>query len=275
MESTATVHVISSRQRVPVMPARTSAPQDAARFATACHTCKLRDLCLPCGLQEADVARMDDAGFARRRLKRGEALYFAGEAFTSLYAVRSGFFKSNLVFEDGRDHVTGFHMTGEMMGMDGIETEKHTCDATALEDSEVCVIPYARLQQLARDIPALQQHFHRVMSREIVRDYGLMLLLGGMRAEERLATFLLNLSRRYAARGYSGTHFNLRMTREEIGSYLGLKLETVSRAFSQLQGENLIAVQGKAVEIKDLARLQQVIGDYDARRRPVHPDAAH
>ena len=149
--------------------------------------------------------------------------------------MRSGFFKTTLVMEDGRDQVTGFHMAGDMLGMDGIGPDQHSCNAVALEDSEVCVIPFGRLEELSREIDVLQQHFHKVMSREIVREHGVMLLLGSMRAEERLAAFLLNLSQRFTSRGYSPSEFNLRMTREEIGSYLGLKLETVSRVFSKFQ----------------------------------------
>jgi len=156
--------------------------------------------------------------------------------------------------------VTGFHMAGELMGMDGIGTERHTCDAVALEDSEVCVIPFERLEVLSREMEALQRHFHKVMSREIVREHGVMLLLGSMRAEERLAAFLLNLSQRLSTRGYSPSEFILRMTREEIGSYLGLKLETVSRVFSKFQEEGSIAVQQKNIRILDPKGLRETIG---------------
>ncbi len=178
----------------------------------------------------------------------------------SLYAVRTGFLKTCVLHDDGREQVAGFHMMGELLGMDAIGSGKHISDAIALEDSEVCEIPFAEFERLSRDMPALQQHFHRIMSREIARDYGVMLLLGSMRAEERLAAFLLNLSQRFAARGYSSTQFILRMTREEIGSYLGLKLETVSRAFSHFQNEEIISVQNKNIEIKDLERLRTLVG---------------
>jgi len=196
----------------------------------------------------------------RRSIKRGEHLFRVGEAFDSLYAARTGFFKTKLLLEDGREQVTGFHMAGELMGMDGIGTEKHTCDSVALEDSEVCVIPFERLEGLSREVEALQHHFHKVMSREIVREHSVMMLLGSMRAEERLAAFLLNLSQRLSTRGYSPTEFILRMTREEIGSYLGLKLETVSRVFSKFQEEGLIAVQQKNIRILDPQRLREAVG---------------
>jgi CRP/FNR family transcriptional regulator len=231
-----------------------------ARLKTACSSCSLRELCLPVGLSDDEMSRLDSLVFVRRPIKRGDYLFRAGEPFGSLYAARTGFFKTKLLLEDGREQVTGFHMAGEIMGMDGIGTERHTCDAVALEDSEVCVIPYDRLEGLSREMEALQHHFHKVMSREIVREHGVMMLLGSMRAEERLAAFLLNLSQRLSTRGYSPHEFNLRMTREEIGSYLGLKLETVSRAFSKFQEDGLIAVQQKNIRVLDPAGLREMVG---------------
>jgi CRP-like cAMP-binding protein len=171
--------------------------------------------------------------------------------------VRSGFFKTDVLIEDGRDQVTGFQMTGELLGLDGISSEIHTCNAIALEDSEVCAIPFSHLEGLSRQIHTLQHHFHKVMSREIVRDHGVMMLLGTMRAEERLAAFLLNLSQRFKARGYSPAEFNLRMSRDEIGSYLGLKLETVSRAFSHFQEEGLLAVHQRKGPDSQQGRLEK------------------
>ncbi|MCX7163470.1 MAG: helix-turn-helix domain-containing protein, partial [Rhodocyclales bacterium] len=161
--------------------------------------------------------------------------------------------------------VTGFQMAGEILGMDGISTEVHACNAVALEDSEVCLIPFTELENLSSEIRTLQHHLHKVMSREIVRDHGVMMLLGTMRAEERLAAFLLNLSQRFTARGYSPAEFHLRMTREEIGSYLGLKLETVSRAFSRFQDEGLISVQQKHIRILDIRRLKTLLAPPDGR----------
>jgi CRP/FNR family transcriptional regulator len=162
--------------------------------------------------------------------------------------------------EDGREQVAGYYMLGEIVGMDGVGTSVHGCEAIALEDTEVCVLPYDRLEELARAVPALQKNLHQFLAQEISRDHSLMLLLGSMRAEERLATFLLNLSDRYRRRGYSSTDFVLRMTREEIGSYLGLKLETVSRLFSHFQREGLLKIQGRDVSLLDLAALKQLIG---------------
>ncbi len=259
MMATATEPVFEPAQR-PAILLREVARTSVAKLNTRCSSCGLRELCLPCGLAEKDVDRIDELIYTRRRLKRGESLYRAGDAFSSLYAVRSGFFKTVQTLEDGRDQVTGFHMGGEMLGMDGIGPEVHGCGAVALEDSEVCVIPYSRLENLGRHMQGLQRQFHKVMSREIVREHGVMLLLGTMRAEERLATFLLNLSQRFTARGYSPSEFNLRMTREEIGSYLGLKLETVSRSFSRFQEAGFISVQQKHIQILDVAGLKRGMG---------------
>ena len=226
---------------------------------TACSNCNLRELCLPFGLSTEELARLDDMVSTRRRIKRGDHLYRAGEGFDAIYAIRSGFFKTDVLLEDGRQQVTGFQMAGELLGLDGISTEHHTCNAIALEDSEICAIPFSRLEVLSREIHTLQHHFHKVMSREIVRDHGVMMLLGTMRAEERLAAFLLNLSQRFTARGFSHAEFYLRMTREEIGSYLGLKLETVSRAFSKFQEEGYIAVQQKHIRILNVNGLKALM----------------
>lgn len=234
-------------------------PLTLTSLKAACSQCNLRELCLPFGLSEQEVDQLDLAVGARRRIKRQQHLYRAGEGFESIYAIRSGFFKTDVLLEDGRNQVTGFQMAGEILGMDGIGTEAHTCNAVALEDSEVCIIPFNQLENLSREIKTLQHHFHKVMSREIVRDHGVMMLLGTMRAEERLAAFLLNLSQRFTARGYSPAEFHLRMTRDEIGSYLGLKLETVSRAFSHFQEDGLISVQQKHIVILDHAGLKDLL----------------
>src|SRR5574337_128229 len=190
-------------------------------FKVACSNCNLRELCLPVGLNRDSLERLDTLVAMRRTVERGNTLFRAGDSFQSLYAVRTGFFKTCVSSEDGRDQVTGFQMAGELLGLDGISEDRHSCDAVALEDSQVCMIPYARLEEMSHKVTDLQRQFHRVMSREIVRDHGVMLLLGGMRAEARLAAFVLNLTQRLQARGFSGTSLVLRMTREEIGSYLG------------------------------------------------------
>lgn len=235
-------------------------PISVAQLKHACSSCSLRELCLPMGLSREEVAHLDQLVYSRRKVKRGESVYRAGDQFSAIYAIRTGFFKSNVIMEDGRDQVTGFHMPGEIIGMDGIGTERHSTNTIALEDSDVCVIPFTRLEEIANEVRGLQRQFHRMMSREIVRDQGVMMLLGSMRAEERLAAFLLNLSQRFVARGYSPSEFYLRMTREEIGSFLGLKLETVSRIFSKFQEEKLILVQLKHICILNTDGLKKTLG---------------
>ena len=229
-----------------------------------CSNCNLRDLCMPV---EADIDELESiAGLisARRKLKRGELLYSHGEPFSNLYAVRTGFFKTVVTSSDGRDQVTGFHMAGEIVGLDGIVDDQHSCDAVALEDAEICVLPYARMADISRRVPALQTHVHKLMSREIVRDQNMMLLLGSMRAEERLAAFLLNLVQRLHVRGLSQSELVLRMTREEIGSYLGLKLETVSRMFSRFADEGIMEVRQRHVRIIDPEALERIVNQSGA-----------
>ena len=228
-------------------------------FKVACSSCNLRELCLPVGLSHDDLDQLDTLVATRRSVSRGDTLFRSGDAFQSLYAVRTGFFKTCVTAEDGRDQVTGFQMAGELLGLDGISNDRHSVDAVALEDSQVCVIPYNDLETLSREFTNLQHQFHRIMSREIVRDHGVMLLLGSMRAEERLAAFLLNLTQRLQARGFSGSSLILRMTREEIGSYLGLKLETVSRTFSKFQDEGLLEVKQRQISILDPGGLQKIV----------------
>lgn len=226
---------------------------------TLCSTCSLRELCLPVGLRPTELEQLDAVIKQSRRLKKGEFLFRSGETFSSLYAIRTGFFKTTVASQDGRDQVTGFFMSGELMGMDGICAHVHSCDAVALEDSEVCELPFTHMEELGKQIPSIQTHFFRLMSREIVRDQGVMLLLGNMRAEERIAAFLLNLSQRLHHRGFAANDFILRMSREEIGSYLGLKLETVSRTLSKFHHEGLILVEHKHIQILEPQALKKMV----------------
>ena len=205
------------------------------------------------------MERVDEVVATRRKVARGDNLFRNGDKFNALYAIRTGFFKTRISAEDGRDQVTGFQMAGEIIGLDGIVSDQHTCDAVALEDAEVCVMPFDRIEELSREITSLQRHVHKIMSREIVRENGVMLLLGSMRAEERLAAFLLNLVQRLHARGFSQSELVLRMTREEIGSYLGLKLETVSRTFSKFVEEGIVEVKQRHVRILNPDGLKLIV----------------
>lgn len=239
-------------------------PITAVEIKTACSQCNLRELCLPFGLDPGEINQLDELVGSRRKIKRQQHLYRSGDPFEAIYAILAGSFKTDVILEDGRDQVTGFQMTGEVLGLDGISGEEHSCNAIALEDSEVCVIPFVRLEELSRQVESLQHQFHKIMSREIVRDHGVMMLLGSMRAEERLAAFLLNMSQRFTARGFSPSEFHLRMTRDEIGSYLGLKLETVSRTFSRFQDEGLVAVQQKHIRILNTPGLKRILNHHTA-----------
>lgn len=223
-----------------------------------CSNCNLKDLCMPIGLKPDELQRLDELVSLRRKVAKGEHLFRTGEIFTSLYAVKTGTFKTLVNNQDGSDQVIGFQMTGELLGLDGLGTGQHMCNSIALEDAEVCTIPYSRLDELAQQFHALQMHFHRIMSREIVKDQNAMLLLGSMRAEQRLSAFLINLSERQKARGFSSREMVLRMTREEIGSYLGMKIETVSRTLSKLQKEALIKIDQKNLTILNAPALQEL-----------------
>ncbi len=235
-------------------------PLHTAACAAKCSSCNMREICLPVGLTRDELEHVDKRLVAgRRKVARGEALFRAGDRFDAVFAVWTGFFKTVVFSNQGREHVTGFHMGGELLGLGGIDTGSHEVDAIALEDSQVCVVPLSELEALEREVPSLQKQFHRIMSHEIATDHEVMLLLGGMFAEERVAAFLLNLMHRLQARGFSSSSVLLRMSRGEIGSFLGLKLETVSRTFSKFQAHGLLFVRQRQIQITDPAGLQQLL----------------
>jgi CRP/FNR family transcriptional regulator len=235
-------------------------PLHSPTCEVACSRCNLREICLPVGLSRHELDHIDKHMVAtRRKVARGESLYTAGDPFDAVYAVWTGFFKTSITSLDGREQVTGFQMGGELLGLDGIQTGRHSVDAVALEAAQVCVIPFGQLEALSLEVPGLQQQLHRIMSQEIVRYQETMMLLGSMYAEERLAAFLVNLTHRLKARGFSASSMVLRMTREEIGSFLGLKLETVSRTFSKLQAEGLVFVRSRQIRITDPQGLRHII----------------
>ena len=215
---------------------------------------------MPSGLLDRLLLEFASAIVCQRRLRLGQALYRSGEMFEAVYLVRTGFVKSVVLLEDGREQITGLCMPGEMLGMDGLASGRHASDAIALGDGEVCVVPYHRLESLGREARSMQRKLHRMFSGEIVREQRMMLMLGSMGAEERVATFLLNLSERFSALGYSPSEFVLRMTRNEIGSLLGMKLETVSRILSKFQKNVLIRVERQHIHILSIERLGSVLG---------------
>ncbi len=233
----------------------TATAVNLARFKATCRECNLRERCLPLGLNESERAALEDIIRSRRALKKGETLYRFGDPLRSLYAIHSGSLKSTCLIGDGRAQVTGFHLPGELLGADAISAEVYPCSAQALEGSEVCEIPYDKLKTLAQHIPGLQHQLFRMMSREIVADERLVIMLGRMSAEERLAACLMNFSQRYAYLGMDGTVLRLTMSRQDLGEYLGLALETVSRLFSRFQNDGLIEVHGRCVHLLDRQRL--------------------
>jgi CRP/FNR family transcriptional regulator len=220
-----------------------------------CKECSLSAVCLPIAVNKNELQSLDDIIRRSRPLRRGEGLFRAGEEFQSVYAVRSGAFKTCTLTVDGEEQVTGFYLPGEILGMDGLGTNAHTNTARALESSSICEIPFDRLESLSAQIPTLQRHFFNLMSREIQADQQLMLLLTKKPADARLAAFLLNLGTRYQRRGLSARRLRLPMSRNDIGNYLGLAVETVSRIFTRLQGAGVLGVAGKEIEILDGATL--------------------
>jgi CRP/FNR family transcriptional regulator len=225
-------------------------------------------MCLPLGLSAPELEYIDRRLVAaRRKVARAEHLFRSGDPFESVFVLWAGSFKTCLFTPEGREQVTGFQLGGDLLGLDGIDSRRHQVDAVALEDSVVCVIPYEWLQDLANEVGALRQQLHRMMSREIVRTHNVILHLGSLAAEQRLAAFLLNLSDRMQARGFSATSITLRMSREEIGSFLGLTVETVSRSFSKLQAQRLLFVRNRDLRIPDPRRLQNLLDGAERERQ--------
>ncbi|MNZ79346.1 Anaerobic regulatory protein [compost metagenome] len=225
----------------------------------ACANCSVSELCLPLGLTGQEIERLDTLIMQRFKVKKGAALYRAGDPLRSLYAVRIGSFKTSMVSVDGREQITGFQIFGEMLGLDAISADEHACSAFALEDSEVCPLHFAQLEKLAQELPSLQHSLNKLLSREIVRDHSMLMLMGNMNSDERLAAFLLNLSQRLSMRGYSSTEFVLKMRREEIGSYLGLRLETICRGIAHLRDLGLVEISGREAKVLNMEGLKQLV----------------
>lgn len=227
---------------------------------SSCEHCRLNAICIPEGLDTAQRDEFIGLVFQHRRLAMGERLYRAGDAFSHLYYVKTGALKSVMLMHDGREQITGFHLAGDSIGIDAIGSMTHPSETIALEDTWVCAIPYQSLMQMSRHAEPVQQFLQRLLSRELVRDQGVMLLLGRMQAVERVATFLLSMAQRYRTRGLSPHEFILPMVREDIGNYLGLTVETISRCLTRFKKEGLIEVDYRRLHILDHAGLQQVIG---------------
>lgn len=238
------------------------AEQKVISFETirvACKNCTLSTLCLPMGLTPEDTERLDSIVKRSRPLHRGDYLFRNGERFRSLYVVKTGSVKTYAPSPEGGEQVLGFHLPGEIIGLDAIEKEAHVCSARVLETSAICEVPFARFEELSSSIPSLQHQMYRLLSKEISHDTEMLLLLGKKSAEERLAAFLLSMSKRLRKRGLCATDFYLSMSRHEIGNYLGLAVETVSRLFTRFQEEGLLKVDRKHIQLLDLSTLEAIV----------------
>ena len=226
----------------------------------ACEDCSLYSLCLPLGLHSNDIAQLEEIIKRSQSYKRGQPLFIANNKFSSLYVVRSGSFKTTISTNNGRDQVTGFYFPGEFIGLDAIHQESYESTAKALESSSVCELPFDRLQDLGKEMPQLQVQLLTRVSKELAGDKGLMLLLGKKTAEEKLATFLLLLSKRFNERGFSASDFQLSMSRGDIANHLGLAVETISRILSRFQEDGLVTITGKAISLRNMEKLQLLCG---------------
>lgn len=225
-----------------------------------CKDCSLIGLCLPLSLDQGDIDLLDQIVKRSRPMKRGEFLFNQGDKFSSIFAVRSGSLKTFSVTDEGEEQITGFHLPSEVVGLSGMDTDIYPVSAQVLETTSICEIPFDRLDDLAIKLPQLRRQLMRIMSREIRDDQQMMLLLSKKTADERIATFLINLSARFRARGYSANQFRLAMSRNEIGNYLGLAVETVSRVFTRFQQNELLKAEGKEIIILDLNNLLALAG---------------
>jgi len=226
-----------------------------ADIKVACANCSLYELCLPLGVKDDDLDELENI-IARRKLTKGHYLFRQDQAFTSIYALRTGSLKTFSLNSDGSEQITGFHLPGELVGLDAISSTKHPSNARALETVSYCELPFDQLETLSSKMPSLQRQLLRIMSNEIREDTGLAILLGNSSAEERLASLLLSLSQRFQHRGYSSEQFNLSMSRTDIGNYLGLAVETISRLFTRMQDNGILNVNGKLIDILDMDGLK-------------------
>jgi len=225
----------------------------------ACSNCSLGALCLPYGLDGEDIDRLDDIVKRNHPYQRNEFLFSPGQNFKNLYVVKTGAVKTYVQDDEGQERVIGFHLPGEILGLDAIESNEHSCFAKALETTAVCEMPFERLEDLSKDLPSLQHQMLRLMSREVSNESQMIALLNHGTAEERLASFIVSLAERFQRRGFSSTDFFLPMSRQDIGSYLGLALETVSRLFTRFQELKLLKVERKHIEVLDMDALRRVI----------------
>ena len=227
-------------------------------YQVNCGNCRLNSICLPLALESDDIKQLDDIIQRSKPLQKSQHLYREGDDFESVFAVRSGALKAYKTTDDGREQVTGFYFPGEILGMDGISNNSHPSSAKALETAAVCEIPFTSLERLSAMMPNLQRHFFQLMSREITEDQQLITLLSKNSADERVASLMVSISTRNARRKLSATQFRLPMSRVDIGNYLGLTVETVSRVFSRMQKMDILQVDNKEISILDFDGLKKM-----------------
>lgn len=231
---------------------------DLDRIRRGCGHCSLRQLCLPAGIDAQELQQLDDIVRRRRPVERGERLFRQGDALSAVYVARDGAFKTVSLNEEGDEQIIGFHLAGELIGLDALGTDEHRCDAVALTTANVCEVPFEQLASVAARVPGLQHQLLRVIGQSVGRDQDHVGLLARRQASERIALFLHGLGERYRHIGQSPTTFKLPMSREDIAGFLGLALETVSRGFTKLVEDGVIAASGRRVEILDTAELQRL-----------------
>ena len=229
-------------------------------YRVSCSGCRLSTICLPIALEAPDIDKLDAIVQRGRPLRKGEYVYREGQTFTSVYAVRAGTLKAYSNTDGGQEQITGFYLPGEIFGMDGLGKHRHVSSAVALETAAICEIPFERLSELSIHVPSLQRHFFQLMSQEIAQDQQLIAQLGKHTAEQRIAALLLSISARNARRKLSATQFRLPMSRTDIGNYLGLTVETVSRIFSRFQKIGLIAAEHREIEVLRPDELREIAG---------------
>lgn len=232
---------------------------DLQKIKVSCARCSLSELCLPRGMGQGALEKLESIVKRSSPLQKGDVLFRAGDEFRGIYAVRSGLVKVFATDDDGEEQIIGFFLPGEMLGLDAIESQIHACSAVALETSSYCTVPFSELSEICKQIPELQNQLLRIMSRELSSENKMLLTLGKKNSEEKVATFLLTISTRYHQLGYSANEFKLMMSRQEIGNYLGITFETVSRVLGRLQRNGIIKVNRKAIKIIDMVALKNIV----------------
>ncbi len=237
---------------------------DIEHFKISCKQCNLRELCFPHGMKDEELSNLEAVVDQPKPIHKNDFLYHDGDETRALYAVRSGCIKTMTESANGDEQIVGFHLAGELLGLDGFGEGVHTCNAVALETSSICELPLSQLESLCHEIPGLQKQMRRIMGKEVTADHRMLLLLGKMSSEERLASFLLSLSGRMEERHWKGNEFNLSMPRQDIANYLGMAVETVSRLFASFQNEKIISVERRHITILDMHRLKTMVGESES-----------